>query len=195
VRLFAVAGSALLAGGLLLLAAAPDYALLLVAVFLMGCGGGMLDMVLSPIICALQPERARGGAQLLHSFFCIGAVATTMTATWALGLDFSWRGITRWMAIPPVAGMRRVFVDQLPRMAGEKRDTARLADLWRNRFYQFVLAAMFFAGATEIAMAQWLPAYAEKGLGLSRWAGGIALTAFRWVWPWDGSAPLQLARV
>ena len=33
-------------------------------------------------------------------------------------------------------------------------------------------------GATELGMAQWLPAYAETSLGFSEWVGGVGLALF-----------------
>ncbi len=43
---------------------------------LMGFGAGVLDMVLSPIVCALQPHRRTSAMNWLHSFYCFGAVST-----------------------------------------------------------------------------------------------------------------------
>ena len=57
-RLFAVGGNALAAVGLAL-AVAPGYASVLAASLLLGIGAGVLDMVLSPIVAALQPDRRR----------------------------------------------------------------------------------------------------------------------------------------
>ena len=41
---------------------------LLAAAALMGCGAGILDMVLSPIVSALEPERRTWAMNWLHSF-------------------------------------------------------------------------------------------------------------------------------
>jgi fucose permease len=40
------------------------------------------------------------------------------------------------------------------------------------------LLAIFLGAATELGMAQWLPAYAETSLGFPKWIGGGALLSF-----------------
>jgi MFS family permease len=55
-KTFSVLGTLLIGVGLALLGISPGYPMVLVAVFVMGLGAGILDMVLSPIIAALQPD-------------------------------------------------------------------------------------------------------------------------------------------
>src|SRR4051812_47647973 len=63
----------LLANGLTVLglagmAASPTFSLLLVTVFVVGLGAGMLDMILSPVVAALNPQRRTAAMNWLHSF-------------------------------------------------------------------------------------------------------------------------------
>jgi fucose permease len=50
--------------------------------------------------------------------------------------------------------------------------------LVRQRFFLLTMAAIFLGGATELGMAYWLPAYAEKSLGYSPWIAGLAFLGF-----------------
>jgi fucose permease len=59
--------------------------------------------------------------------------------------------------------------------------------LLKDKVFLVSLAAIFLAGATELGMAQWLPAYTETALGYPKWMGGIALVAF--------SAAMALGRI
>ena len=77
-KAFVLLGHALVAGGLLMLAAAPTYRVLLLAVAVMGLGAGILDMILSPIVAALLPEQRTSAMNWLHAFYSMGAVATTL---------------------------------------------------------------------------------------------------------------------
>jgi fucose permease len=61
---------------------------------------------------------------------------------------------------------------------GADAPRAPLRSLARNRWFQVALVAIFLGGATELGMAQWLPAYAEVSLGYPAWIGGTALLAF-----------------
>jgi fucose permease len=48
----------------------------------------------------------------------------------------------------------------------------------RRRWFLLAMAGIFLGGATELGMAQWLPAYAETSLGYPAWVGGSALLLF-----------------
>ena len=175
---FALGGNLLLCLGLALLGVAPGYGAVLLAVFVMGFGAGTLDMILSPIVCALQPTRRTAAMNWLHSFYCTGAVATILVASLALRLGAGWRAIALGLLPLPAlvaAGFARLRMPALVQ-AGEQR--TRLRQLVRLPYFGVALAAIFFAGATELGMAQWLPAYAEYTLGFSTWTGGMALLSF-----------------
>jgi fucose permease len=77
--------------GLLLTAWSPTYAILLWANFVLGFGAGVLDMVLSPIVSAINPESRSASMNWLHSFYCVGATLTVMAGTIALQCNVSWR--------------------------------------------------------------------------------------------------------
>ena len=89
--------------GLGWVAMAPSYTLLLCAVAVMGFGAGMLDMILSPIVAALQPERRSAAMNWLHAYFCIGAVAAVLIASVALQWDISWRTVALILMVAPLA--------------------------------------------------------------------------------------------
>ena len=178
-RPFVVGGHALVAAGLALLGLAPAYSAVLAAVFVMGLGAGVLDMILSPIVAALDPHRRTSAMNWLHSFYCTGAVATILIGSAALKLAVGWRWVALGMMIPPaVVGLAFTRMP-LPRLVPESgAGRTRLRTLCREPFYLAALCAIFLAGATELGMAQWLPAYAETGLGFSKWIGGMALLVF-----------------
>jgi len=176
-KAFAVAGNLSIAAGLAVLGLAPNYATVLAAVFVMGLGAGILDLVLSPIICALQSDRRTSAMNWLHSFYAIGAVASILAGSLALRLGFGWRAISLSIIAAPVAvGLGFLGVTVPPLIAaGERTPVVRLC---RQPYFIMVLAAIFLAGASELGMAQWLSAYAEMGLGYSTWTGGMGLLAF-----------------
>jgi fucose permease len=175
---FTLLGNALIAGGLLTLHFAESYLAVLVASFIMGFGAGVLDMVLSPIVCALEPERRAAAMNWLHSFYCTGAVATVLAAAWALKAGAAWRSIALWLTVLPALVCLSFAMRRIPPLVAEATERMPLRTLCRNRYFQVALLAIFLGGATELGMAQWLPAYAEKTLGYSKWTGGMALLGF-----------------
>jgi len=144
----------------------------------MGFGAGVLDMVLSPIVCALQPERRTAAMNWLHSFYCTGAVLTILIGSLALRWALGWRAISLWLALAPLGVAVAFLTLRLPPLVQHEAGRLRLRELWRNPFFLVALAALFLGGATELGMALWLPAYAEKQLLFTAWTGGMAFLGF-----------------
>ncbi|HCE44068.1 MAG TPA: MFS transporter [Lentisphaeria bacterium] len=177
-KLFAVLGNVFVSLGLLMLGTAQNYTTVLVASAVMGFGAGVLDMVLSPIVCALQPEKRSVAMNLLHSFYCTGAVLTILMGALALKLDWGWRNISLWLSLmPAVVGFCFILL-KLPPLVQHEEGRMRLRELIFKPFFLVAVVALFFGGATELAMAQWLPAYAEKQLHFSAWISGMAFLGF-----------------
>ena len=93
-KMFSVLGTLLIGVGLGLLGISPGYPMVLVAVFIMGLGAGTLDMVLSPIVAALQPSKRGAALNWLHSFHGIGTMITVVIGTIALRSEIGWRPIS-----------------------------------------------------------------------------------------------------
>lgn len=182
-KAFVILGNALIAAGLGLMAAAPSYAVLLWASFIMGFGAGVLDMILSPIVAALQPANRTSAMNWLHSFYAIGKIFITLIASLAISLSitwpvFGWRNLALAVIVVPVLTLFGFIKANLPPLvaADQKRTSSRT--LLRSSPFLIAIIAMLLAGATELGMAQWLPAYAETSLGYPKWLATQALTAF-----------------
>jgi fucose permease len=175
---FAVAANMLVAAGLAVLAVTPGYTGLLAAVYIMGVGAGTFDVVLNPIVCALRPERRASGMNWLHAFYSIGAVAAVMVGSLALRCDVGWRSISLWIAAAPVAVGLTFITLEVPPLVAEGHERTPVRQLCGQPHFLAALAMMLLVGGTEVAVAFWLPAYAEKVLGFSKWTGGMALVMF-----------------
>jgi fucose permease len=177
-RWFTMGGNLILLAGLLFLGAAESYAGVLAAATLMGVGGGVLDMILSPIVCALVPDRRGQAMNWLHSLFCVGAFLVVLVASVAFGRSWSWHRVAFLMAIAPGAVALAFGFVPHPNLAPATSRRVRVRDLARDPYFLLCLATIFLGGAVEMGIVQWLPAYAELELGLSRWMGGSSLLAF-----------------
>ncbi|WP_245844098.1 MFS transporter [Nibricoccus aquaticus] len=174
---FAQLGNAMIAGSLTGMAFAPTYTTLGIWMFTLGLGAGILDMVLSPVVAALNPERRAVAMNWLHSFYCVGAVVTILAGSLALRAGLGWRGSCL-VLLPLPVGLLVVFASQrFPAMTSEGGRTPMSA-LMKRGWFVAALVAIFLGGATELGMAQWLPAYAERSLGFSQWTASMALLAF-----------------
>ena len=85
------------AAGLASLAVLPQllgnaYAGLMLAVTLYAMGGGLIEVLVSPIVEACPTEKKEAAMSLLHSFYCWGHVAVVLLST----LFFRTVGVERW---------------------------------------------------------------------------------------------------
>ena len=187
-KLFSILGTLLIGGGLGFLAISPGYSMVLVAVFVMGLGAGILDMVLSPMVAALQPGNRATALNWLHSFYGIGTVITVLVGTLALRLGIGWRSISlTLMVVPLIVVLGFLNVDLPPLISDKQAGRIPIRDLCRNSSFVAVNVAIFLGGALELGLAQWLPAYAEMSLGFSKSTGSVSLLAF--------SAAMALGRI
>jgi fucose permease len=174
---FAQLGNALVGLGLIGAAFTTEYRWLAAALFCVGLGSGILDMVLSPVVAVLNPERRSAAMNWLHSFYGVGAVVTILVGTVALRMGMGWR-TTCLVLVPLPIGLFIAFASlAFPVLTADGNRTPARVLLRRRRFW-LALCAIFFGGATELGMAQWLPAYAELSLGFKAWVGGTALLLF-----------------
>jgi len=177
-KLFVQIGNALIAISLAGMIFVPSYAELGFAVFVLGVGAGILDMVLSPVVAALNPEKRSSSMNWLHSFYCVGAVVTIMAGTLVLQIGWGWR--TACLVLLPLpltllgAFARMIF----PSVVADEEGRMRLGTLLKEKWFIGAMAAIFLGGATELGMAQWLPAYAESALGFPQWIAGAGLLLF-----------------
>jgi MFS family permease len=177
-KAFALLGNTLLAVGLGVIAWSPTYGMLLAATCCLGLGAGILDMVLSPIVAAINPERRAAAMNWLHSFYCVGAVVTVVAGTLALQAGLGWRVASLLLVPLPFALACVLGAMRFPALTTEGEERIPLRSLLRDIWFIGALGAIFLGGATELGMAQWLPAYAETSLGYPQWVGGAALLLF-----------------
>jgi fucose permease len=136
-------------------------------IFSAGCG--LLEVLISPLLNAVPSERKASDMALLHAFYPIGKVAVILATGLAL-LAFGtsrWRGIMLAWSLVPFLTATAFLAARLPPFAPEgRRQTLR--ELIRIPTYRFAVLVLALAGATELTLAQWASAYAERGLGFSK---------------------------
>lgn len=166
--------------GLVGLATLPDflpeaYIGILAAVVLYAVGGGLIEVMISPIVEACPTEKKEAAMSLLHSFYCWGHLAVILLST----LFFTLAGIQNWKllallwAIVPAANcFYFAFVPIYP-ITGED-EAQPLGALLSNKVFWLLMVLMVCAGASEQAMSQWASAFAESALKVSKTVGDLA---------------------
>lgn len=185
---FLLAASALQVAGLGLSSLASSYSRLLTGALLTGVGSGVLEVLVSPLVCALRPEARTRAMNLCHGFYSIGAVGTLVAGMWLLKAGVSWRVVYGVMILPPLVYGMGYLTSRLPgdnRNHSINRQTVTFP--WRRGVFWLMLAVMLLIAGTEIGPAQWIPAYLEEvftfrrdlaPLGLLLFSGAMALGRF-----------------
>ena len=171
-HLFAAAG---LVGLALLPHVLPAYTGLMISVVLYAIGGGITEVLISPIVEACPTQRKEAAMSLLHSFYCWGHVALVLVTTAFLAVfgEGSWPVLACLWALVPLANIVLFRLVPLADVtAGHEK--LSLGRLLRQPTFWLLLGLMVCAGASEQAMSQWASAFAESGLHISKTLGDLA---------------------
>lgn len=180
-RISVVAAHGFAAAGLLLLTVLPEivpdaFAGILIAVIVYAVGGGLIEVLISPIMESCPTDHKEKAMSMLHSFYCWGQVGVVLFSTLffkAAGIE-NWRVLACiWAVIPIVNGLLFCKVPLMPLLAGEEEGIP-VKELFVNKTFWFLMVLMVCAGASELSVSQWASAFAEKGLGISKAAGDLA---------------------
>lgn len=156
--------------------AMPDaYAGLLVAVVLYAIGGGIIEVMVSPIVEACPTEKKEAAMSLLHSFYCWGHVGVVLLSTAffsVFGIE-NWRILACLWALVPIFNIFYFSVVPIYPIV-EEHEKMRLRDLLGQKVFWLLLVIMVCAGASEQAMSQWVSAFAESALSVSKTIGDLA---------------------
>ncbi|MBQ4424792.1 MAG: MFS transporter [Lachnospiraceae bacterium] len=172
-HIFSAAGLVGLA--LLLDRFADPYTGILLSVVLYAVGGGLIEVLISPIVEACPTEKKEAAMSLLHSFYCWGHVGVVILSTlfFRLAGIGNWRILAvLWALVPALNSFFFAAVPLYPIVSDAEPMSIRA--LFREKVFWLFMIIMICAGASEQAMSQWASAFAEAGLGISKTLGDLA---------------------
>ncbi len=154
------------------------YVGVVISAVLLAIGGGLIEVLISPIIDAIPSDGKAGEMSLLHSFYCWGVAGIVLLSTaffTVFEVDTSWRWLVLTWTLVPVATAAMFTCVPLPQKPEEQAgDRAySLPVLLTNGFFWLFLLLMVCSGATEMGPAQWASLFAEEGLGVSKTTGDL----------------------
>ncbi len=179
-RVSIVAAHAFAAAGLVLMTVLPEimpspFAGLLIAVMCYAVGGGLLEVLVSPIVEACPTDNKEQAMSLLHSFYCWGSVAVVGLSTlfFALFGTRSWRYLAlMWAAVPLANAFVFSKVPIAPLIEDGEKGLS-IKELFKNKMFWIFMLLMLCSGASEQAVSQWASTFAERGLGVSKTIGDL----------------------
>lgn len=176
-----VMAHALSAMGLILLTILPEkmnnpFPGLLVSVMIYAIGGGLLEVLVSPVVESCPTENKEKAMSLLHSFYCWGHVAVVLLST----LFFRVAGIENWKymallwALIPILNGIFFIIVPVPSLVEDGEKGLSMGQLFKKRIFWILMLMMLCAAASEQAVSQWASTLAEKNFGIEKTIGDLA---------------------
>ena len=148
---------------------------LLLAVTIYAIGGGLLEVLISPIVQACPTDNKEKTMSLLHSFYCWGCVGVVLCST----LFFNLFGISNWKilslfwALIPIANALIFIKVPIAPLISDGEKGLTIKELIRKKSFWIFMLLMLCAGASEQAVSQWASTLAEQGIGVSKTIGDL----------------------
>ncbi|MBD5507142.1 MAG: MFS transporter [Lachnospiraceae bacterium] len=169
------------AAGLILLTILPGclgnpFMGILVSVMIYAVGGGLLEVLVSPVVEACPSDNKEKAMSMLHSFYCWGHVGVVAVST----IFFKLFGIGNWKflavvwAFIPLCNALAFTRVPIASLIEEGETGLSIKELCSMKIFWILFIMMICSGASEQAVSQWASTFAEMGLGISKTAGDLA---------------------
>lgn len=148
---------------------------ILLSVIIYAIGGGLLEVLVSPIVEACPTDNKEKAMSLLHSFYCWGHVAVVLFST----IFFHFAGVQNWKilaivwAIIPITNAIAFTRVPIATLIDEEETGFTVGELCRDKVFWILMLFMVCAGASEQGVSQWASTFAEKGLSVSKTVGDL----------------------
>lgn len=152
------------------------YAGLLAAVVIYAIGGGLIEVLISPIMESCPTGNKEKAMSLLHSFYCWGQVAVVLLTT----VFFQWVGIQNWRilacvwALVPLGNVILFARVPMAPLVEEGAKSISPGQVLRTPLFWILAGMMVCAGASELSVSQWASTFVEQGLQVSKAVGDLA---------------------
>lgn len=167
--------------GLVLLTILPDalpspFLGLLLSVMIYAIGGGLLEVLLSPIVEALPTANKEKTMSLLHSFYCWGHVGVVLlsTAFFYFCGTANWKILALFWALVPILNIALFAKAPILTLISEEGTGYSFRELVAQPVFWLMMLVMLCAGASEQSVSQWASTFAEQGLNVNKTVGDLA---------------------
>lgn len=149
---------------------------LMLSVVIYAIGGGLLEVLVSPVVETCPTDNKEKAMSLLHSFYCWGHVAVVLLST----LFFRIFGISNWKfmallwVLVPLLNIFLFYKVPITPLLSEEEKGMSVKELLSNKLFWILVVLMICAGACEQSVSQWASTFAEKGLRVSKTIGDLA---------------------
>ncbi len=161
----------------------PDavYVGLVIGTVVFAASGGLVEVLISPVIAEMAPEDADHEVSKLHSVYAWGVVGVVILSTLFL-LVFgkeNWQILALLWTIIPIVSCVLFFTSKVPNLKTPQH-ASNVLSLIKGKDFLVCFFCIFLGGASECTMSQWSSSYLEQALGIPKVWGdvfGVALFA------------------
>ena len=149
---------------------------LLISVMIYAVGGGVLEVLVSPIVEACPTEHKEKTMSLLHSFYCWGHVGVVLISSGfflLFGIN-NWRYLAILWVLVPLFNTVLFMKVPIASLADANETVLSPWMLIKQKVFWILVLVMICAGASEQAVSQWASTFAEQGLDVDKAIGDLA---------------------
>ena len=180
-RVCGVAAHVLAGAGLVLLTILPErfenpFLGIMISVLVYAVGGGLLEVLISPMVEACPTKNKEKMMSLLHSFYCWGYIGVVLLST----LFFVTVGIAHWKLllllwslIPFCNGVAFMKIP-IYSLVEDGETGMSVKQLFSSKTFWILMLLMLCAGSCEQSVSQWASTFAERSRGVSKTVGDLA---------------------
>ncbi len=149
------------AAGLILLTVLPEilpvpFIGIWIAVMIYAIGGGLLEVLVSPVVEACPSDNKEKAMSMLHSFYCWGHAGVVLISTlffYVAGIE-NWKILAAIWAVIPIGNAFAFAKIPIAPLIEDGESGLELKDLFRIKVFWILLIMMVCAGASEQAVSQ-----------------------------------------
>ena len=149
------------AAGLILLTVLPEilpvpFIGIWIAVMIYAIGGGLLEVLVSPVVEACPSDNKEKAMSMLHSFYCWGYAGVVLISTlffYVAGIE-NWKILAAIWAVIPIGNAFAFAKIPIAPLIEDGESGLELKDLFRIKVFWILLIMMVCAGASEQAVSQ-----------------------------------------
>ena len=164
--------------GLILLAILPElcsdpFTGIVIAVIFYAVGGGLIEVLISPIMESCPTDNKEKAMSLLHSFYSWGQVGVVLISTLFFKLFHieNWKILSLLWSLIPIINAVIFLKTPIAPLVQEGESGLTMKELFSNKLLWTFLLMMMSAGASEQAVSQWTSTFAEQALKVNKTVG------------------------
>ncbi len=148
---------------------------ILTSLFLYALGGGLIEVLIVPIVEACPSENKAANMSLLHFFYSAGHVGVVILSAiffFMFGIE-NWHILAMLWALVPIFNTIYFMLVPLYTLLEDSDKSFSVGSLLRSKTFLLFILLMFLSGSSEQGMNQWASAFAESALlttSLSKYA-------------------------